>query len=234
MKILIYTAVWKRPEITEICFLGIKRLQKLATWNIQAFAVISEESMIPLCEKYGVEWCMTANHPLGAKKNYGVKQALKNDFDYMIEIGSDDLLKNEILDVYKWDAPVLGLDSAIHLNTKTGSCRILSSMSSLFGGGRALSREVLEAGDLWHDKKSSGLDKNSHFNVSRRGFLGKRVKTDFPLIVDLKSEVNIWKYNAQVGKRYSLDDALKGLSEEEKNAIECLITENKLADLIEE
>lgn len=233
MKLLIYTAVWRRPEITEICFMGIKRLQKVPGFDISAFAVISEVEMIPLCEKYGVDWCLTANHPLGAKKNYGVRQALRKDFDYMIEIGSDDILKNEILEAYQWDMPVLGLDSAVHLNTKTGDCRVLRSMSSLFGGGRALRRDVLEAGDIWHNNKSLGLDKNSHFNISRRGFLGKRVKTEGPLIVDLKSELNIWRYNPLVGKKYPLSGALNGLSEEEINAIQCLVIKNKSESLIE-
>lgn len=231
MKLLFFLAAWKRPEITEICFMGLNRLKKLS--NAELFAVISEPEMIPLCEKYGVDWCMTQNFPLGLKKNYGVRQALKKDFDYLIELGSDDLLKNEILDVYKWDAPVLGLDSAVHLNTKTGSCRLLSSMSSLFGGGRALRRDVLESGDVWHNNKSTGLDKNSHFNISRKGFLGKRVKTEKPLIVDLKSETNIWRYNSNVGKKYPLDDALKGLSEQEINAIKCLIAEKTSASLID-
>lgn len=233
MKLLVFTAVWKRPEITEICFMGIKRLQKVTGFDIKAFAVISEVEMIPLCEKYGVDWCIHENHPLGAKKNYGVNEALKHDFEYMIEIGSDDLLKNEILKTYKWDAPILGLDSAVHLNTKTGSCRMLCSMASLFGGGRALSRDVLESGDLWHDKKSKGLDKNSHFNISRRGFLGKRVKTEFPLVIDLKSDVNIWPYSPQLGKKYPLESALNGLSEEEVTAIQCLVAKNKSASLID-
>lgn len=231
MKLLFFLAVWKRPEITEICFMGLNRLKKLAP--IECFAVISEPEMIPLCEKYGVDWCMTQNFPLGLKKNYGVRQALKKDFDYLIELGSDDLLKNEILNVYKWDAPVLGLDSAVHLDTKTGSCRLLSSMSSLFGGGRALSREVLESGDVWHNNRSNGLDKNSHFNISRRGFLGKRVRTEKPLIIDLKSETNIWRYNSSVGKKYALNDALEGLSQEEVNAIKCLIAKRTSANLID-
>src|SRR5688500_10590245 len=106
MKLLIYTAVWQRPEITEICFMGIKRLQKIHKFYISDFAVISEDSMLRLCNKYGVDWCMHENLRLGSKKNYGVKQALKKDFDYMIEIDSDDLLKNEVLTTYKWNAPV--------------------------------------------------------------------------------------------------------------------------------
>jgi hypothetical protein len=92
-KILIYLAVWKRPQITELCFLGIQRLRR--SFNVEALAVISEEEMKPLCEKYGVHWVMYKNEPLGEKKNYGLRKAKEFDFEYLMEIGSDDKLSVE-------------------------------------------------------------------------------------------------------------------------------------------
>src|SRR5688572_7778218 len=126
VKLLIFLAVWKRPEITEICFMGINRLRKSGLFPIEAFAVISEESMIPLCEKYDVQYCFYKNQPLGEKKNYGLSQAMKKDFDYLIEIGSDDLLKTELLEAY---APYfghkhfIGLSSFYYLNSEDFECR---------------------------------------------------------------------------------------------------------------
>src|SRR5688572_14122986 len=102
MKLLVFLAVWRRPEITEICFMGIKRLQNYSlSFHVAPFAVISEESMIPLCERYGVEWCMHENLPLGAKKNFGLSQLRDKDFDFMMEIGSDDLILGELLNQYE-------------------------------------------------------------------------------------------------------------------------------------
>src|SRR6478752_4031551 len=96
-RLLVFLAVWKRPEITEICFMGIDRLRKTGLFPIEAFAVISEESMIPLCEKYNIDYCFYKNEPLGEKKNFGLTEAYKKEWDYLVEIGSDDLLKNEYL-----------------------------------------------------------------------------------------------------------------------------------------
>lgn len=222
MKLLIFLAVWKRPEITEICFMGIQRLQKAPGFQISAFAVISEVEMIPLCEKYGIDWCMTKNSPLGAKKNYGVKQALRHDFDYMIEIGSDDLLKNEVLDAYQWDAPVLSLLEFVLIDTEKGKCKLLSSNIPKFGAGRALRRDVIEKGDLWHEKKNRGMDNSSSIRMAVNGFMQRGVKWNFPLAVALKSDTNLWSYRQMRGSKYPLDKALEGLSIEEVTAIKSL------------
>lgn len=82
--------------------MGLKRLMEYRPDKFQssAFAVISEVEMIPLCEKYGIEYLMHENLPVGMKKNAGLSEVLKKDFDYLIELGSDDLMLNNILDLY--------------------------------------------------------------------------------------------------------------------------------------
>ena len=126
MKLMFFLAAWRRPEITEICFLGIKRLKAQQVHDIQCVAVISEASMIPMCKAYGIEWCIHENLPLGRKKNYGLTYAMRFDFDYMIEIGSDDILKNDFLRVYDpWfgKRDIIGLSKFVMMNSETGECR---------------------------------------------------------------------------------------------------------------
>ncbi len=146
MRVLVFLAVWKRPEITEICFMGIDRLRNNSRLPIEALAVISEESMIGLCEKYNIKWCFHSNEPLGRKKNFGLDVAMTLEWDYLIEIGSDDLVKDELLEKYE---PYMGKyemfgtkDSSI-IDSKTGNCRRLAS-DTPFGLGRCISRKVLE------------------------------------------------------------------------------------------
>lgn len=232
VKLLFFLAVWKRPEITEICFLGLNRLRKQPDYDINVLAVISEESMIPLCEKYDVEWCMHENQPLGAKKNFGLAQAMmKKDFDYMVEIGSDDLLKNEFLNLYPWDKDVFALSDFIIMNTEDGECRRLTKRDAYYGTGRAISRKALEkTGNLWVDKLNMGLDNASTVALAKKGFGERRISTAEPVVIDLKSEVNIWPFEKK-GIEYPLEEALKGLSEEEVNAIKCLTTANRLESL---
>jgi hypothetical protein len=212
--------------------MGIKRLQKVAGFDIQALAVISEESMIPLCEKYGVDWCITNNSPLGAKKNYGLAQAMRKKFDYLVEIGSDDILKDEFLSLYDWDRDVSALSDFIMINTEDGECRRRSKHHAYYGAGRAISRKALEeVGNLWPDKINKGLDNNSTMILSKKKFLEKRVSSSEPVLVSLKSAVNIWPFE-RLGSEYPLEKAISGLSEQEINAIQCLVAKNKSESLI--
>jgi hypothetical protein len=239
MRILIYTAIWKRPEITEICFLGIKRLQRAPGFHVEPFAVISEESMIPLCEKYGVEWCMTANHPLGAKKNYGLSQLRDKDFDFMMEIGSDDIVLDQLLEQYKkffvkYD--FFGINDAAYIDAETLECARLQS-EAVYGAGRVISKNALEQMnfDLW-DNRNRGMDKASLTRLYNIGVKYWQIPAiDYPLVVDIKSPVNIWPFDVyrSKGVRYDINEIFSRISEEEVNAIKCLPHLYTSAGLIE-
>jgi len=220
-KLLIYLAVWKRPQITELCFLGINRMRKHPDYDIQVLAVISEESMIPLCEKYGVNCFMYKNEPLGEKKNFGLSKAKEFDFEYLMEIGSDDLILNELLDDYKnyiGKYDFFGINDAAYINSETGDCRRLMSNNSTYGAGRMIHRRILEASNwkLWNDNLSKGMDNNSILSLLRKGIGYKKVKPmAFPGVVDVKSDVNIWKFNYYLGQPYDISEILSRLSKEE-------------------
>lgn len=146
MKLLVFLAVWKRPEITEICFVGLNRLIKNSRYPIEAFAVISEESMIPLCDKYNIKWTFYKNEPVGEKKNHGLNEAMKLEWDYLLEIGSDDLVKDELIELYapnfgKYD--LFGTKDAVIINSEDGMCRRLKS-DTTYGLGRCMSRKAVD------------------------------------------------------------------------------------------
>jgi len=130
MKLLVFLAVWKRPEITEICFMGLVRLRKKSRHPIEAFAVISEESMIPLCNKYDIKYTFYKNDPVGEKKNHGLTEAMKLEWDYLIEIGSDDLVKNELIEKYEpyfGKYEMFGTKDSVIINSENGHCNRLTS-----------------------------------------------------------------------------------------------------------
>lgn len=149
-KILFYLAVWKRPEITELCFMGLKRLMKHCKGF--AFAVISEKSMIPLCKKYGIDFCEHENRPLGMKKNFGLNELMKKDFDYLIELGSDNLILDEMIDRYiplmKSGIDYFGGTKLLFIDSIDGNCREYEAVESQygfgFGLGRCMSRRLIE------------------------------------------------------------------------------------------
>ncbi|HMJ67590.1 MAG TPA: hypothetical protein VK508_01780 [Cyclobacteriaceae bacterium] len=231
IKLLVYLAVWKRPEITKLCFAGIKRLRKHPRFDIDALAVISEESMIPLCEKYDVKWVMSDNKPLGRKKNNGLLAASKLGFDYLMEIGSDDLVLNELLD---WYCPMVdagelffGIRDIAYLESDTGACRRLISKAT-YGAGRMIHRSVLERMNwkLWKDELNRGLDNNSVFNLMRQKVQYKVIAPkEFPGVIDVKSDENIWRFDYFLGVEYDKNELFKRLSKQEVAMIESYVTE---------
>ncbi len=204
--------------------MGIARLRVLGIHKIEALAIISEESMKPLCDRYGVQYCFYKNEPLGEKKNFGLREARKLDFDYMVEIGSDDILKDGFLNVFDWVHPVYGLNDFIIINSETGACRVISGSNCRYGTGRSIRKDCLPE-KLWTDKLNRRLDNNSTATLARSGVMERRVSSKEPLSIDLKSKENIWPYQP-TGKKYSLELALSGLSDEEKKAI-CSLQKQK-------
>ncbi|MDE1971409.1 MAG: hypothetical protein KGI50_07590, partial [Patescibacteria group bacterium] len=95
--------------------------------NAKSLAVISEKSMIPLCKTYGIDFVEHENEPLGKKKNFGLDEAMKREWDYLIELGSDDLILNDIFDLYKplmkEGADYFGSDAVFYIDAISGECR---------------------------------------------------------------------------------------------------------------
>ncbi len=199
MRLLIFLAVWKRPEITEICFMGINRLRKNSRLPIEAFAVISEESMIPLCRKYKIRYTFYKNNPLGEKKNAGLTEAMKIRWDYLIEIGSDDLLKDELLELYadyfgKYE--MFGTKDSVIINSVDGKCRRLQS-DTVYGLGRCISRQTLE-------KHCYGVDCLVLEGVMARGRTTAKGQTGFFLIEQAKELEGLGRVKITGKPRYKL------------------------------
>ena len=202
--------------------MGLQRLMK--KYDAESLAMISEESMIPLCEKYGVMWCMHENLPIGRKKNHGLKHALKLEWDYVIELGSDDLIKDELIELYRphfGERDFLLTDSIAFINSRTGACRYVQSRSH-YGLGRCLGRKVIEQTEVYSDKINQGIDKHVLFHLTLKGFSPKFIHTERPLTIDIKSDVNIWKYSSSVGRKISFQEVVEGLGADEIEAIESL------------
>ena len=262
---LILIPVWKRPEITEICFLGLDRLR--AHCDLEVLAVISEDSYKSRCIKHDIRYTFFENYPLGAKKKHGLKEGRKLEWDYLVELNSDNLIKNELLDIYDQDdSDFIGLRNFCFMNSETKEVRQICS-NTVFGIARRYSRQAIEsAGEvmtveisetvvadmrgleennsydlplhiandlinsdravkvsegikLWDDLASAGMDNYSKHILKKSGFEAKQIFTEEPLAVDIKSEVNIWKWNPEAGVPYPYEDLIDGLSDKE---IECL------------
>lgn len=208
MKLLIFLAVWKRPEITEICFMGLGRLRKKSRLPIECFAVISEKSMIPLCNKYDIKYTFYKNDPLGEKKNHGLTEAMKLKWDYIIEIGSDDLVKDELLEKYEnyfGKYEMFGTKDSVIIDSVTGKCRRLTS-DTPYGLGRCISREVIE-------KHCYGVDAIAKEGIIGRGRTTAQGQKGFFLIEQAEELQTLGRVEIVGKPRYKLwkDEINKGM-----------------------
>ncbi len=228
--------------------------------NLEVLVVISEEDYRSRCKRYDIPYTFFKNQSLGAKKNYGLEQALKFDWDYLIELNSDDVIKNELLDIYDTlSDDYLALRNFCFLDSNTLELRQFESKTA-FGIGRRYSRKAVEAckvtkvnvkkscisaagalikgkqkdvkpyiaedlekvgyaeiiGEgvkLWNDEASAGMDNFSNARLNDFGFKCRQIFTDEPLAVDIKSDVNIWKFNPEAGVEYDFEKFKNGLPE---------------------
>lgn len=217
MKIHVLTACWKRPEITRICFEGIKRL------GLEATAAISEESYIPMCEEYGINWVMVQNRPVGNKWNAGMGEALKKDWDYVMILGSDDIVSDSLLDLYKpymGKYYMFGVDSCYfyHKGTIKYLRNYKDSLQMSVGAGRMLYRGLVEnCKPLW-PKQNRSLDGGSLRIIRSKGYDEHVIYLGDAVILDIKSDENLNAFDNLQGEIVS-DEILKEFSEIEQQLI---------------
>lgn len=233
-------ALWKRPEVTEVCFQGVERLRKKGCEPICIYSDVDNKVLV---NQYGYEGYYHENLPLGAKLNFGVDRALESDWEYMMQIGSDDIISDELVDAYKdIKEQAFGINTVYFYDLKSGqsakgwspypfgcarmlhrSCfdkkyrykvRFKQSVAGSdfhYGRGREMLMDydrmmafnnlvdVIEEVDitstLWDDQKNRSLDFNSQIRLAQKGIKVKSVELPGVNIVDLKSDVNIWKFD---------------------------------------
>jgi hypothetical protein len=200
--------LWKRPAITRIC------LQTLQYFEQDILCIVSRTEDAELCQELGVDYCWYPNEQLGAKWNHGLFISKPMKWDYLVTLGSDDIVKESLFDFYQTNQDVLITDKIHFVDIYTGRATITTR--ARVGAGRRISRRVIEACNykLWTDDRNRSLDMDSNAKIVRAGFGTTETHTD-PHIVGLKSEVNIWGYDhlAARGMNVPLDIALEGVPE---------------------
>jgi tetratricopeptide (TPR) repeat protein len=102
-KIVIYTCVWSRPELTRVVLSHYSDLQKQLSGKIQLelLAVGSEgETSRQVCESCGFDYLEYPNLPLSAKWEYGLNRCADYDPDAVIIVGSDDIISRRLIEFY--------------------------------------------------------------------------------------------------------------------------------------
>lgn len=205
MKIQVVIPIWKRPEVTKICFDYLKELINTVEHEISVLCVISEPKYMDLCRLYGFEFAPYSNENLGDKINFGINYSLKNKYDYLMMMNSDSVVKPELFDVYK---PYLengekffGVNKVTFVNFYTDEAQDYIYEFSIIGPGKMVHRSVVEQmkGKLYKSLNKC-LDDTMMDNL-RPFAAGKIVEYKGQLVYDIKSDVNIHPWEKFKGRK---------------------------------
>lgn len=267
MKILVFVPVWQRKEIFLKCLAGLKRLNEYRKdINLIPFCIISEAWAEDYCLENNIKYSYAENKPLGRKMNFGFEDAMKLEWDYLMIIGSDDLIANEYLDIiYPFlnkKTHFFGISEIYFIDEKkrrakflnyeleltAGKClerkfiedygrRVEVEWLDAFGGGlgdfskgeksifpvskaKILQREGVakitgrERWMLWDDHLNNCLDNSMNRKLILWGCENQCINLKGkPLIIDLKSDVNIWGFDKINGKDCDYNFAISKIPE---------------------
>jgi hypothetical protein len=209
LKIQIVIPLWKRPDVTTFCFDHLLKLIEASKHDIRVLCVISESEYIKVCDDYGFQWIYAENFPVGSKINQGIKRALNYDWDYLMMMNSDNVIKNELLEKYyqpffEKGEKFFGVNKVTYVNFGTTDAREIKYDFSILGIGKCIRRDVVEQsfksiGKLYEEQLNKCLDDTMMDNIMKVKIDGKNVlpvtvKYDGMLAMDFKSEVNIWPW----------------------------------------
>lgn len=211
IKVDILIACHKRHKIVESCMEGLEDTRRLFSEiyvDVHVICAVDDHQMADLVRHYGCRAVWIDNEPLGARMNDMIDYT-RIDCDYIMQLGSDDIIDKS--GVYALGAfmhnqiAAFGFQSCYVINTVTGACKVLPSRM-VIGAGRCYRRDIIDecierTGKVWDDNKMRGLDGNSQANIhAATGCVPRVVHTGHPAIFDLKSDVNLWKYDDIGGK----------------------------------
>jgi hypothetical protein len=153
IKILLLTAMHKRPEISELFCISAKNLMlaQKDKYDITVCSMVSDPESEQLCNRYGIHTLNTVEKPLGTKMNQGYEMALRRfDFDYLLSIDDDDVFSPDILNIYseafEKRLPYFGVKSVYFLDYATNRAMLFKYVTDrLIGPGRVIRRDALES-----------------------------------------------------------------------------------------
>jgi len=219
MKILLLIAAWERRGTARICYQGVKRIVAEATtsgFEVRPVIVVSQQKDLDLASSFGFEASFAPNKPLGRKMNAGIRSALAFKWDYLMQLGSDDLLAKGFFDPNGWiaqnpissylqkETPFFGCTELLIVNTNTGATKYHSTLSP-FGAGRFIRRDVVEStiekkGYLWEPERNHGLDFSSERMIMechdmREVRIMPAHNHQMPMVLDIKDGDNIHPFD---------------------------------------
>lgn len=200
MKVLIHTLVWERPEVTELTYKGFDRIQKrLSEAGIDSEVMITssepDHTARGILRDYHV--LEESNFPVATKYNNAMLHTLEYEWDYLLEMGSNNLLSDQYIQAWieaaKEGKEFFGLRNFISLHQNHETCTYFYTrkpwkISNLGRGARRdVWERVAEGGKFVHR-----LEVNNNLDAMSTRMVGKsRVEVisykDFDAALDIKT-----------------------------------------------
>ena len=219
-KILILLPIWKREKITRICLDNLRELKK--DINLDVLCVVSEQWAKLAAFEYGFKYVEASNDNLGAKMNIGVKESLKYKYDYLMNMGSDDIITKELFKIYdphfKKGSDFFGGTRVTFIDSISRDCKQFD-YKVMIGAGRCIKRSLIEnVGQMYDTDIECGFDANSMRKFKSCSMV--EIQNPYETIIDIKSDVNIWNYEElPFTEKVSFEKAVKGLSTKQIDSI---------------
>ena len=224
MKIGIITANYDRPHVFRMWCASIKRLR--GVYGDIPVVVTSEKEDIPICEEYDITHVVCKNKPLSRKFNRSMLAMKKYDPDYVMVLGSDDIVSNDLFGKIRDEAErgysVIAISNIYYFSPYVSRNFVKFSSTRLLGVCRTVHKKILSSVDWtpWNWDRGHGLDANMWNNI-RDHVLGDIMIVD-GMVVDVKTKINMNSYNLWASKVNGLNvrfedeqEFLDILSEEE-------------------
>ena len=197
MRIAMVTGVWRRPEVFEMFAKGVKHLGV----DVDVIVAGSEGSRSRrMVEAKGFTYVEVPNQPLAAKMN--ATTMLAEGYDYVICMGSDDILSPELMKHYlkymNEGFDFIGIEDCYFYDLRTkraaywGGYRERYRQGVTAGIGRCISKKLMEKWEWqpWEVSDSKYLDNSMQGRIS-----GKQVTLNCKELgvyaLDIKSVINM-------------------------------------------
>lgn len=206
MRLAIATAIWQRPEVFRIFAANtIKLISESKAHEFKVFCVGSEgEVSESLAKDYGFAYIEHPNKPLWAKWNAVVKACESWQPDYVLMMGSDDVMDAKLLNNYRrhmnrrvdfigcldWYFYDLRSGAAIYW----GGYKEISRRGKTVGAGRMLSSDLLTRLNWqpWQQPKDGeGMDGTMMRRLEGIPYTKAAIRMGDGTGVDIKSDTNI-------------------------------------------